>query len=166
MKKKISILTGFFLTILIFRYFPHLPNFTPVLAITFYGTIIFGINSLIYRILAYALSDIFLGFHNQLFWTWGSLFLIGYISIYFKTLLGRSIGIISSSLLFFILTNLGVYLSGYYGYTFESLILCYSLAIPFYTNTIISTVMFSVFIEFFIFSKYFNFIPLIKNKHN
>ena len=166
MKKQISVLTGFFLTILVFRYFPHLPNFPPVLAMTFYGTIIFGRNSLIYIILAYALSDFVIGFHNQLFWTWGSLFFIGYISIYFKTLLCRSIGVIGSSLLFFILTNLGVYLSGYYGYTFESLILCYSLAIPFYTNTIISTLMFSVFIEFFIFSKYFNFIPLIKNKHN
>ena len=166
MKKQISVLTGFFLTIMVFRYFPHLPNFTPVLAMTFYGTIIFGRNSLIYIILAYAMSDFIIGFHNQLFWTWGSLFLIGYISIYLKTLLGRLIGVIGSSLLFFILTNLGVYLSGYYGYTFESLILCYSLAIPFYTNTIISTLMFSVFIEFFIFSKYFNFIPLIKNKHN
>ena len=166
MRKNLKILTSFFIAIMVFRYFPHLPNFTPVLAVTFYGTIIFGRNSLIYIILAYALSDFFIGFHNQLLWTWGSLFLIGYISIYFKTLLGRSIGVIGSSLLFFILTNLGVYLSGYYGYTFESLILCYSLAIPFYTNTIISTLMFSVFIEFFIFSKYFNFIPLIKNKHN
>ena len=69
MKKKISILIGFFLTILVFRYFPHLPNFTPVLAMTFYGTLIFGRNSLIYIILAYALSDFFIGFHNQLFWT-------------------------------------------------------------------------------------------------
>ena len=166
MKKHISVLTGFFLTILVFRYFPHLPNFTPVLAMTFYGTIIFGRNSLIYIILAYALSDFFIGFHNQLFWTWGSLFLIGYISTYFKTLSGRSIGIVVSSLMFFILTNLGVYLSGYYGYTFESLIECYTLAIPFYTNTLISTLMFSVFIEFFVFSKYFNFIPIIKKKHN
>ena len=68
--------------------------------------------------------------------------------------------------MFFILTNLGVYLSGYYGYTFESLIECYTLAIPFYTNTLLSTLMFSVFIEFLVFSKYFNFIPIIKNKHN
>ena len=148
MRKNLKVLIGFFITIMIFRYFPHLPNFTPVLAITFYGTIIFGRNCLIYIILAYALSDFFIGFHNQLFWTWGSLLLIG------------------SSLMFFILTNLGVFLSGYYGYTFESLILCYTMAIPFYTNTIISTIMFSVFIEFFVFSKFFNFITISKNKIN
>ena len=166
MKKNLKVLIGFFITVMIFRYFPHLPNFTPVLALTFYGTIIFGRNCLIYIILAYALSDFFIGFHNQLFWTWGSLFLIGYISTFFKGLSGRSVGVVVSSSMFFILTNLGVYLSGYYGYTFDSLILCYTLAIPFYTNTIISTIMFSVFIEFFVFSKFFNFIPISKNKIN
>ena len=164
MVKNVKILFGFFLTILFFRYVPHLPNFTPILAMTFYGTLIFGRSSLTYIILAYAVSDLFIGFHNQLFWTWGSLFLIGYVSSLFRGLSGRSVGVFISSLLFFVLTNLGVFLSGYYGYTFESLIQCYTLAIPFYTNTIISTIMFSVFIEFFVFSKYFNFIHISKKK--
>jgi len=164
MVKNVKILFGFFLTILFFRYVPHLPNFTPILAMTFYGTLIFGRSSLTYIVLAYAVSDLFIGFHNQLFWTWGSLFLIGYISSLFRGLSGRSVGVVVSSLLFFVLTNLGVFLSGYYGYTFESLIQCYTLAIPFYTNTIISTIMFSVFIEFFVFSKYFNFIHISKKK--
>ena len=167
MKKKISILIGFFLTILVFRYFPHLPNFTPVLAMTFYGTLIFGRNSLIYIILAYALSDFFIGFHNQLFWTWGSLFLIGYISAYFKTLSGRSIGIVVSSLMFFIVTNFGVWFTGsFYEPNIQGLITCYIMAIPFFTNTLLSTMIFAIFIEFFVFSKYFNFIPIIKKKHN
>ena len=166
MRKNLKILIGFFITIMIFRYFPHLPNFTPVLAITFYGTIIFGRNCLIYIILAYALSDFFIGFHNQLFWTWGSLFLIGFIGPYFKNLFGRFTGVFLSSLIFFMLTNLGVFLSGYYGFGFESLILCYTLAIPFFTNTLLSTIIFTILIEFFIFSKYFKFIPVIKNKTN
>tara|TARA_B100000161_G_C33518975_1_gene400162 strand:- start:123 stop:623 length:501 start_codon:yes stop_codon:yes gene_type:complete len=164
MVKNVKILFGFFLTILFFRYVPHLPNFTPILAMTFYGTLIFGRSSLTYIILAYAVSDLFIGFHNQLFWTWGSLFLIGYVSSLFRGLSGRSVGVFISSLLFFVLTNLGVFLSGYYGYTFESLIQCYTLAIPFYTNTIVSTIMFSVLIEFFVFSKYFNFIHISKKK--
>ena len=164
MVKNVKILFGFFLTIIFFRYIPHLPNFTPILAMTFYGTLIFGRSSLTYIVLAYALSDLFIGFHNQLFWTWGSLFLIGYVSSLFRGLSGRSVGVFISSLLFFVLTNLGVFLSGYYGYTFESLIQCYTLAIPFYTNTIVSTIMFSVLIEFFVFSKYFNFIHISKKK--
>ena len=166
MKKNLKVLIGFFITVMIFRYFPHLPNFTPVLAMTFYGTLIFGRSSLVYIVLAYAVSDLFIGFHNQLIWTWGSLFLIGFIGPYFKSLSGRFAGVFISSLIFFMLTNLGVFLSGYYGFGFESLILCYTLAIPFFTNTILSTMIFTILIEFLIFSKYFNFIPIIKNKTN
>ena len=166
MNRHLKILGGFFLTIMFFRYIPHLPNFTPVLAITFYGTIIFGRNSLLFIVLAFALSDVFIGFHNQLFWTWGSLFLIGFIGPFFKGMFGRFTGVFLSSLIFFILTNLGVFLSGYYGFGFESLVLCYTLAIPFFTNTLTSTIIFTILIEFFIFAKFFNFIPVIKNKIN
>ena len=166
MKKNLKVLIGFFITIMIFRYFPHLPNFTPVLAMTFYGTLIFGRSSLVYIVLAYAVSDLFIGFHNQLIWTWGSLFLIGFIGPYFKSLFGRFAGVFLSSLIFFMFTNLGVFLSGYYGFGFESLILCYTLALPFFTNTFLSTMIFTILIEFLILSKYFNFIPIIKNKTN
>ena len=166
MKKNLKVLIGFFITVMIFRYFPHLPNFTPVLAMTFYGTLIFGRSSLVYIVLAYAVSDLFIGFHNQLIWTWGSLFLIGFVGPYFKNLFGRFTGVFLSSLIFFMFTNLGVFLSGYYGFGFESLILCYTLAIPFFTNTFLSTMIFTILIEFLIFSKYFNFIPIIKNKTN
>ena len=166
MKKNLKVLIGFFITVMIFRYFPHLPNFTPVLAMTFYGTLIFGRSSLVYIVLAYAVSDLFIGFHNQLIWTWGSLFLIGFIGPYFKNLFGRFTGVLLSSLIFFMFTNLGVFLSGYYGFGFESLILCYTLAIPFFTNTFLSTIIFTILIEFLILSKYFNFIPIIKNKTN
>ena len=166
MNRHLKILGGFFLTIMFFRYIPHLPNFTPVLAMTFYGTIIFGRHSLVFIVLAFALSDVFIGFHNQLFWTWGSLFLIGFIGPFFKGLFGRFTGVFLSSLTFFMLTNLGVFLSGYYGFGFESLVLCYTLAIPFFTNTLTSTIIFTILIEFFMFSKFFNFIPVIKNKIN
>ena len=143
MIKNLKILFGFFLTIMFFRYIPHLPNFTPVLAMTFYGTIIFGRSSLIYILLAYAISDLFIGFHNQLIWTWGSLFLIGFIGPYFKNLFGRFTGVFLSSLIFFMLTNLGVFLSGYYGFGFQSLLLCYTLAIPFFQSSILADLFFS-----------------------
>ena len=132
---------------------------------TFYGTLIFGRSSLTYIVLAYAVSDLFIGFHNQLIWTWGSLFLIGFIGNTLKLCLEGSLEFFSS-VLFFMLTNFGVFLSGYYGFGFESLFLCYTLAIPFFTNTLLSTMIFTILIEFLIFSKFFNFIPSIKNKTN
>ena len=49
--------------------------------------------------------------------------------------------------IFYLLTNFGVWSMGSYGYTIEGLINCYILAIPFFVNTIISTIIFSLVIE-------------------
>ena len=51
---------------------------------------------------------------------------------------------------FFMITNFGVWSLGSYGYTFEGLIICYTLALPFFTYTIISTIIFSAIIESFV----------------
>ena len=50
--------------------------------------------------------------------------------------------IIASSCLFFILSNFGVWLIGY-PKTLEGMISCYILAIPFFKNTILSTLFYS-----------------------
>ena len=55
---------------------------------------------------------------------------------------------------FFIITNFGVWSLGSYGYTLEGLIICYTLALPFFGYTIISTIIFSAIIEFFIQRKF------------
>ena len=52
-----------------------------------------------------------------------------------------------SSLLFFIVTNFGVWTSGYYGYTLTGLITCYIMAIPFFTNTVLSTLFYGTIIK-------------------
>ena len=49
--------------------------------------------------------------------------------------------------IFYLLTNFGVWSMGSYGYTIDVLINCYILAIPFFVNTIISTIIFSLVIE-------------------
>tara|TARA_B100000242_G_C42713312_1_gene333377 strand:- start:240 stop:497 length:258 start_codon:yes stop_codon:yes gene_type:complete len=61
----------------------------------------------------------------------------------FKRLCGACLG----ALLFFIITNFGVWLSGLYGYNIEGIIKCYVLAIPFFGYTLISTLLFSLLIE-------------------
>ena len=62
----------------------------------------------------------------------------------------RISGALIGVLLFFIITNFGVWSLGTYGYTFEGLLLCYTLAIPFFGNTLISTLIFSAVIEIFL----------------
>ena len=78
-----------FVFILVFRYFPHPPNFTPVLALTLYTSIYFGLRSSPFVILAFALSDYFLGFHQLLIFTWGSLAIISIIGMFGKSFLSR-----------------------------------------------------------------------------
>ena len=153
--------------VLIFRIIPHPPNFTPVIALSLYLPIIFGLWSLPFCILGFAITDYFVGFHSLLIWTWGSLVLVGLISKFSKNIINRLTLAFLGSLIFFAFSNLGVWLAGsYYEPNIEGLITCYIMAIPFFTNTLISTMTFAIFIEFFVFSKYFNFIPIIKKKHN
>ena len=51
---------------------------------------------------------------------------------------------------FFIITNFGVWSLGSYGYTLNGLIACYTLALPFLGNSLISTIIFSSIIEILI----------------
>ena len=64
-----------------------------------------------------------------------------------STIISRIYGALLGACLFFVVTNFGVWSLGSYGYTFEGLILCYTLAIPFFAYTLISTLIFSSIIE-------------------
>ena len=93
----------------------------------------------------------FIGFHKLTFFTWGSVLLIGIFSVYFKKKpIVRFLGAVLAALIFFIVTNLGVWLSGQYGYNFQGFVTCYFLALPFFNSTLISTLMTSLIIEAFI----------------
>ena len=50
--------------------------------------------------------------------------------------------------IYFVITNFGVWTAGSYEYSMEGLISCFALAIPFFTYSIISTLFFSIIIEF------------------
>ena len=64
-----------------------------------------------------------------------------------SSLLKRISGALLGSILFFLVTNFGVWSLGSYGYDIKGLITCYTLAIPFFTYSIISTFLFSSIIE-------------------
>ena len=67
----------------------------------------------------------------------------------------RISGVLIGASLFFIITNFGVWSMGSYGYTVEGLIACYTLAIPFFGNTITGTIIFSAVIEIYLQRKIF-----------
>tara|TARA_Y100000768_G_scaffold340528_1_gene284440 strand:+ start:2775 stop:3299 length:525 start_codon:yes stop_codon:yes gene_type:complete len=144
----LKITVGIFLTIAVTRFFPHPPNFTSLIAISFYIPALFGHRYIAPIILCFAITDLIIGFHGTILFTWGSVIIIGLISKYFyiKTI-NRIFGVLISAIIFFVITNFGVWLLGSYGYTFSGLITCYVLAIPFFTNTAISTIIYAFIIE-------------------
>ncbi len=148
MKEYIKISFGIFIALAASRFVPHPPNFTSLIALSFYIPAIFGFKYIFALMVCFLITDLFIGFHSLTLFTWGSVFIIGYLSKFFlNSLIKRVSGAIAAAIIFFLITNFGVWILGSYGYTFNGLLTCYILAIPFFGNTLISTVLFSVVIE-------------------
>ena len=147
----LKVSAGIFLVLAASRFIPHPPNFTSLLALSFYVPAILGIRYLPALVLSFFITDLVIGFHGTTLFTWGSVILIGLLSKFFisntKT---RISGALIGASLFFVITNFGVWSLGFYGYTIEGLITCYTLAIPFFGNTIVGTIVFSSIIEVFL----------------
>mgnify|MGYP006119371911 CR=1 FL=1 len=143
---KISI--GIFLTLAASRFIPHPPNFTSLLALSFYIPMLLGIRYLPALIISFILTDLFIGIHGVALFTWGSVILIGLGCRFFSnTILSRIFGSLLGACLFFVITNFGVWSLGSYGFTINGLIVCYTLALPFFGYSLISTFVFSTIIE-------------------
>ena len=139
---------GIFFALAASRFIPHPPNFTTLLALSFYVPALLGVRYLPALVLSFVITDLIIGFHGVTLFTWGSVILIGLGSKFFaKTILNRIFGSLLGASLFFIITNFGVWTLGSYAYTFEGLLLCYTLAIPFFAYSLISTFIFSAVIE-------------------
>ena len=150
----------------LFRFLPHPPNFTPVIAMAFYLPIFFGMWCIPFLLLAFAITDFFIGFHSLLVWTWGSLALISLISKFSNNILSRLFLSFVGAVMFYIISNFGVWFSGsLYQYSIDGLIQCYIMALPFFTNTFFSTIIFSLLIELIVFTKAFNINPHLLKKN-
>ena len=92
-------------------------------------------------------SDLFIGFYKNMIFVYLSLIMI--VLIFFKIrkkINYKNLFIFGffGSLIFFIISNLGVwFLGNLYEKNLEGLIKCYFLAIPFFKNTLFSTLIFS-----------------------
>tara|TARA_B100000768_G_scaffold178372_1_gene194048 strand:+ start:1098 stop:1595 length:498 start_codon:yes stop_codon:yes gene_type:complete len=147
-KKNALIFIGIFTSLAASRFIPHPPNFTSLIALSFYVPVFLGVRFLPALLISFAITDLVIGYHSGTHWTWGSVLLIGLVSQYFtKNLNWRLSGAFLGACIFFVVTNFGVWSSGMYGYTISGLYTCFILAIPFFAYSIISTLLFSVIIE-------------------
>lgn len=159
--KDIKFYLGIFLILASSRLIPHPPNFTSLIALSFYVPLFFGLRLIPAVLISFAITDFIIGYHTGTFFTWGSVLIIGLISQLFKTNLSLRIsGALFGACIFFLVTNFGVWISGMYGYTFQGLLECYTLAIPFFAYTMISTLLFSLIIECL--NKFFDFKKIIQ----
>ena len=144
----LKVFLGIFVALAASRFIPHPPNFTSLLALSFYVPALLGVRYLPALMISFVITDLFIGFHGVAFFTWGSVAVIGLASKFFvSSIFGRISGALSGACLFFIVTNFGVWSNGSYGYSIEGLTICYTLALPFFSYTIISTFIFSGIIE-------------------
>ena len=129
------------------RLIPHIPNFTPVVALALFGGIYLSRRqALIIPILLMMITDIVIGFHSTMFFTWGSVLVIALYGLWIRR--RRSWGMIFagsivSAVLFFVITNFGAWLA-LYPRTWEGFVTCYTLAVPFFRMTLLSTLVYSV----------------------
>ena len=148
MQKNFFICLGIFTSLAASRFIPHPPNFTSLLALSFYVPVLLGVRYLPMLLISFIITDLVIGYHTGTHWTWGSVLLIGLISQYLnKNINYRLVGALSGATIFFLITNFGVWTTGMYSYTFSGLLNCYVLAIPFFTYSLISTLLFSLLIE-------------------
>lgn len=129
------------------RLAPHSPNFTPVAALAlFSGVYLSRKQAFIIPLLLMMLSDIVLGLHDVVLFTWGSFALITLIGTVLKNKVtfSRTIstGLISS-LLFYLITNFGVWLAGWYTHDLKGLITCYMMALPYLRDFTMGTLLYS-----------------------
>lgn len=139
---------GLILLGVVSRLVPHPWNATPVMAIALFGgTYLSKRWSLLLPLSTVAVSDLLIGWHNTVPFTWGAFLLTGLLAWWIRhhPSPGRIItSSLAGSLLFFVVTNFGVWIVGeLYPRTAAGLWQCYVAAIPFLRGTLLGDLVYT-----------------------
>ncbi len=130
------------------RVVPHPPNVAPITALALFGAVYLDKRyAFIIPMGAMLVSDWFIGFYSGMIWVYGSFMLIGCVGLLLRNHLTPTRVIGSSlvgSVLFFTITNFGVWVSSQvsYPHTLAGLGTCYLAAIPFFRNTVLGDLVY------------------------
>lgn len=158
MKSKATVFAVLTLVAACSRLFPHYPNFTAMGALAFYtafsgknfwqslalmaGTMM--VTDLVLNNLVYPTGEFIFMYAGSLFTYIGfaAYSLMGYLS---KSRKSAAIGLIAGSVIFFAVSNFGVWFSAFSPYpkTGTGLLAAYTAAIPFYAPELLSSFLFS-----------------------
>ena len=141
------------LTLMVFaaafvRLIPHPPNFAPIAAMALFGGAYFSKKwaAFLVPIAAMFITDLILGFHATMwavYLSFALIVVIGMMMIRQKKVGNIFFASVTASVSFFIITNFGIWLSTpYYAKTGTGLAACFTAAIPFFHQTLLSDLFF------------------------
>ncbi len=148
MRAKLFTISAIIFALAMFRLLPHLPNVSPVAAMALFGGAYYADKRMAFLVpfLALFLSDLVLGLHNSMIFVYAGFALTVAIGFLLKgrvTITNTAFATVISSVLFFLLTNLGAWMtSGLYARSAEGLMQAYVAGIPFFQNSLLGNVVF------------------------
>ena len=133
------------------RVAPHPPNFLPIFSIALFSGVCFRSKfSFLIPLSIMILSDLYIGNFQMALWVYPSLFaiyIIGFIFVKKVNYLNILTYSMISAFLFFLITNFGVWIVGY-PKTFNGFVTCFTLAVPFFKNTLFASLFYSSILYF------------------
>lgn len=152
LKTRLITVSAIIFALALLRLLPHLPNVSPVAAMALFGGAYFADKRMAFIIpfVALFLSDLLLGLHNSMIFVYagfGLTVVIGFMLQNRVTITNTAFAVLGSSVLFFLLTNFGAWMtSGLYVKSAEGLMQAYMAGIPFFQNSLLGNAVFAVVI--------------------
>ena len=149
MNTRLITLSLIIFAIAMFRLLPHPPNVSPIAAMALFGGAYFSDRRVAFLVpfLALLLSDFMLGLHDTMVYVYAGFAATVVIGFWVgkNVTLGRTAAaVVGSSVLFFMITNFGAWLtSGLYPMTADGLLQAYIAGIPFFQNSLLGNLVFA-----------------------
>ncbi|MEG1499033.1 MAG: DUF6580 family putative transport protein [Bacteroidales bacterium] len=132
------------------RFMPHPPAFSPIAAMAIFGGAYFAKKSwaLVLPLVVMLATDAYFGYYPEMWGVYIPFIIAGCLGFLLrkKVTVLRVGGIcLSSSLIFFLISNFAVWLGGLCAYpmNFSGLITCYAMGLPFFRNEVLGTLVYS-----------------------
>ena len=128
------------------RIIPHVPNFTPICAIALFGgaKLKDGITAVLLPLVIMIISDAIIGFHSTMPYVYSSIVIISLIGMIIgneATFKSTIYAMIASTLIFFLITNFGVWYS-LPDRNSQTLSQIYILGLPFIKNSLMGNLFY------------------------
>ncbi len=152
MHTKLLTVTGIIFALALFRLLPHWPNVSPIAAMALFGGAFFVDKRMAFIVpfVALFVSDLILGLHDTMIFVYTGFALTVVIGSLLKnrvTVTNTAFAAVASSVLFFLLTNFGAWMtSALYVKSAEGLMQAYTAGIPFFQNSLLGNLTYTAVI--------------------